>query len=506
MRLSSLSAVTLGALLFSACPTPIEVPDSGNDKFDAGNPPDRAGCSGGCAANQICDTATRTCRDGCGGCDAGTCVKVADGVFECVENSVTCNGNQCAPGQVACLGGSCACLSSLVGGSDTCAVADQWCVNKNCTNPGLLQQCNPENTEARCGTGAGCADLFRNTAVCMKDCTNQNQCDRGDICNGAIAQGGIGCAPIGLFGDGTCDQHIRVLDEDGGWTGEYERNDAGALKLTTVPASNTCLVRALQGSSFVITDPNGLGTGTCQHAVFKTWNYGNILFSTCRPPGTANEGEACMTDFGQGTVATQCNTGLVCVPTRGVTADGGAEEGICQRACNAQPPGYGQEQKPGCNANESCVNFMRLNDPDGTAVLGACMKSCDVFSADAGTCADVGSSPASCVPTPATGELVVSLDGKGVCMPRRATVAAVGEACGETDPFHGAACGNAQLCSNGGDINASAVCTELCDTSCYLADGGVSADCATRPNALCAGGKSCMRVNSTTGARVGFCK
>ena len=112
---------------------------------------------------------------------------------------------------------------------------------------------------------------------------------------------------------------------------------------------------------------------------------------------------------------------------------------------------------------------------------------------------------ASCVPTLATGELVVSLDGKGICMPQRASVAAPGATCSDTDPFHGAACGSAQLCSTGGDINATATCTQVCDTSCDLADGGVAASCATRPNALCTGGKTCHRVNSTTGARVGFC-
>lgn len=499
MRLSIMSAVTLGALLFTACPSPINTNDSGETEFDAGNPPDRDACSGGCAANQVCDTATRTCRDGCGGCDAGTCVKVSDGVFQCVANSVTCNGAQCDPGQVACLGGNCACLSSLVGGSDTCAVADKWCVNQSCAAPSLFQQCNPENDNARCGTGQGCADLFRNTAICMRDCANQNACDRGDVCNGDIASGGIGCAPIGLFGDGYCAQNIRDLDPDGGWDGGYKKDDAGAYLMTTVSPSDTCLVRALQGQSFVVTDPVGLGTGTCQHAVFRTWTYGNILIATCRPPGTANEGEACKTDFGQGTVATQCNTGLVCVPTRG------GDEGVCQRACNAQPPGYGQSQKPSCQADEACVNYMRLSDPDGTAVLGACMKSCDVFSADAGSCANVGTTTASCVPTLATGELVVSLDGKGICMPQRASVAAPGATCSDTDPFHGAACGSAQLCSNGGDINATATCTQVCDTSCDLADGGVAASCATRPNALCTGGKTCHRVNSTTGARVGFC-
>lgn len=501
MRLSTLSAVTLGALLFTACPTPINTNDSGETQFDAGNPPDQNACSGGCASNQLCDTATRTCRDACGGCDAGTCVKVADNQFECVANAVTCNGNQCAPGQVACLGGSCSCLSSLVGGGDTCEVNDQWCQNGVCANPQALQECKTDNPDARCPTGYVCTGgLIRNLSTCMKSCTSNNSCDRGEACFNLGSN--TACLALGLAADLPCTQNIKSVDDAGVWDGGWVRETladggVGGFKLLSVSPSSTCL---LFDASDVQTDPTGLGTGTCQHYTLRTWDLGNFLIPTCRPPGTANEGEACKTDFGTGTVATQCNTGLVCVPTRG------GDEGVCQRTCNANPPGYGKTQEPACNAGESCVNFLRLSDPDNTAVLGACMKSCDVFSADAGSCANVGTTPASCVPTAATGELAVSLDGKGVCMPQRASIAAVGQACSDTDAFHGAACASAQLCSNGGDINATATCTQVCDTNCDLADGGVAAGCAGRPNALCTGGKTCTRVNSTTGAHVGFCR
>jgi hypothetical protein len=133
------------------------------------------------------------------------------------------------------------------------------------------------------------------------------------------------------------------------------------------------------------------------------------------------------------------------------------------------------------------------------------MKKCNVFDGAKNTCAAVGTSAASCVPTEASGEIVVSNTGDGICIPQRSTIAAAGEECAETDSFRGAACSGAQICTSlSADENAR--CTEVCDLDCNPADGGTGPTrCATQPNARCAGGKSCRRVTSTSGARVGFC-
>lgn len=486
MRLSRLSVVFSAALTlaFTACPPPITVPDASVDVVDSGNPPARDACSGGCSANQVCDTANRICVDACGGCDAGVCVKVSEGVFQCRANAVTCNGVVCEPGQVACIAGECSCLSSLSGALDTCQAAGKWCSGKVCANPRALQECDPLNFDVTCPTGYACQQVFSSIAMCTKNCTDNNSCDRGESCSG------VGCLPNGLFGDMECEQNAP--DGDGGFSNTR----------LTVPVANTCLLKAsdpMTGNVFV-TDPVGSGTGNCTYAIFQFWDDGVYPFATCRPPGGALEGQTCKREFTSTTAATQCATGLECVATRG------GDEGVCLRMCNAQPEAFGFEPTPACNTGESCVNTWRYTDPNSNSVLGVCMKNCDVFSADAGTCANVGTTPTSCVPTQASGEIPLSLDGTGVCIPQRAQIAGPGETCGETDPFRGAACGNAQVCTSlNADVAAS--CTPVCDTSCNPpSDGGVApAACATRPNATCAGGKTCKRVTSTTGARVGFC-
>lgn len=89
MSLRSLSVVSISALalVLTACPIK-PTPDANNVDLDGGNPPPRDACSGGCSTNQVCDTARRTCVDACGGCDAGTCVKVSEGVFQCRTQAV----------------------------------------------------------------------------------------------------------------------------------------------------------------------------------------------------------------------------------------------------------------------------------------------------------------------------------------------------------------------------------------------------------------------------------
>ncbi len=481
-RLSVVFAASL-AIAFTACTPPIPVPDANDVTFDGGNPPPREGCSGGCAGNQVCDVERRTCVDACGGCDAGVCVQTSPGVYQCRESAVTCNGVQCEPGQVACIGGECSCLSSLSGALDTCQAVGKWCSGKTCANPRSLQECDPQNTNARCPTGFTCQGVFSNINLCTKDCQDNNACERGEACSG------VGCLPSGLFADMDCEQN--VADGDGGFT-------SGRL---TVTVGNTCLLKASdpQTGNVFVTDPVGKGTGSCGYAIFQFWNDGVYPFTTCRPPGTATEGQACRTTFAETAVATQCATGLQCIGTKG------GDEGVCLRMCNAQPPAFGFPPQPECLADEACVNTLRYTDPNSNAVLGACMKKCDVFGTDGGSCGTVGTTATSCVPTQPSGELAVSLDGTGICIPQRAQVAAPGAACGETDSFRGAACASAQICTSL-SADAPASCTPVCDVTCNPTDGGTGPTaCDTRPNARCTDGKTCRRVTSTTGARVGFC-
>jgi hypothetical protein len=264
-----------------------------------------------------------------------------------------------------------------------------------------------------------------------------------------------------------------------------------------VPVSNTCL---LKDGSGVITDVPGKGTGNCTYAVFKFWNEGFYPFDTCRPPGQATEGQPCKLDWAAGAVATQCATGLECTMT------GGNDTGVCLRMCNANPPAPGKTPQPSCGTGESCVNIYRYTDPANNAVVGVCMKTCEVFSPTLSTCAPVGGAPTSCVPTEASGEGVVSLKGEGVCIPQQASITQQPYmACAETNAFRGAACNSAQLCAAmSADVNAT--CTPVCDLDCNPADGGTGPTrCATEPNARCPGGKACKRVTSTTGSIVGFC-
>lgn len=487
MSLRNLRVVSIAALslFLTACPTPNPTPDGNNVGLDASNPPPRDACSGGCAMNQICNTETRTCVDACGGCDGGTCVKVSEGVFQCRSQAVECNNTLCEPGQVACLGGECSCLSSLSGALDTCQAANKWCNGRVCANPRSLQQCRQGDLSSPCPTGFTCQPVFgEDLAVCTRTCMDNNACQRGEFCSG------VGCLPSGLFADQECNQTKPAAD------GGFELDDAGQPLRLTVTVGNTCLLKDADGN---ITEANGKGTGNCTYAVFQFWADGVYPFDTCRPPGNATEGQPCRDDYATGSVATQCATGLQCTKTRG------GDDGICLRMCNAQPPALGFPPQPECQMGEACVNTLRYTDPNSNAVLGVCMKKCNVFDPMRSTCANVGTNATSCVPTEASGELVVSNNGEGICIPQRPTIAATGATCAETDSFRGAACGTAELCTSL-EADEAATCTGVCDVECNPADGGTGpARCATEPNARCTGGKTCRRVTSTTGARVGFC-
>jgi hypothetical protein len=491
-RILAVAAVTV---LTMACP-PAPRPDGGmgggTAQLDGSNPTPIDACSGGCGANQICDTATRTCRDACGGCDAGVCVKVMQGVFQCRPLAVTCNNNLCEPGQVACIGGNCSCLSSATAGQDSCGSVGKWCNGTSCAPPKRLEECRIGDMDAPCPTGFTCKTVFSSIGpMCTKNCMGNNECDRGELCSS------VGCLPQGLFGDQECNQYVTLPD------GGFKKTDAGITRLT-LPASNTCLLKDengdIVGDSTGAPGGTGKGVGNCTYAIARFHEFGVLPLETCQPPGTATLGQTCKNDRSAGTIATQCSTGLECAY---VTSN---NEGKCLKMCNANPPRLGFNSKPECSVDESCVNLYRYTDPSNNSVLGVCMKSCDVFNPMKNTCAPLGASPTSCVPTSADGELIVTPNGAGVCVPQQQTVKQPGETCETTDPFKGAACGNAQLCASA-SADALATCTPVCDITCNPpTDGGVPPTrCATQPSAQCAGGKACKRVTSTSGARVGFC-
>ncbi len=487
LRISAVLASVL-ALVLCACPPAKPVTDGGEDpKLDGGNPNLEDKCSGGCSANQRCDTAKRICVDACapegqtvGGCDAGVCIKdPITMAFSCVNVVTTCVGNACEAGQIACIAGQCACLSTNKAAADSCAPNSKWCVDGNCVPPKRFQQCKPGGTP--CPTGHLCSPVFsRKTpgtceagetpCICTKECASPNDCDRGEGCSTD------GCLPASLFRDQECGQ--QVMQPDGGLT-----------KLT-VPVGNKCLIKDGMGQP-----TEAVPTGNCSYAFLGFYDDPHYSVANCRPPGPATLGQACKQDFSLGAIATTCSTGLECALTRG------GDQGVCVKACNAAPTYPGFSPQPACGSDEACANLYRLEDSN--AVLGGCMKKCNVFDPTKNVCANVGASVASCVPTTADGKFVVSVDGSGVCIPQRVPIVAEGMPCVEQDSFKGATCGSSQVCAS---LSVSAVptCYATCDTSCN--DAVPPARCATEPNARCQGGKKCNQVTSTTGAILGFCK
>jgi hypothetical protein len=187
-------------------------------------------------------------------------VKVSEGLFQCREQAVTCSGNLCESGQVACLGGACACLSSLSGALDTCQTAGKWCNGRVCASPKSLQQCKPGDSTAACPTGFKCEPVFGDDLnICTRTCMDTNQCERGEFCSM------VGCLPSGLFSDQECNQTKFAAD------GGFERDDGGTPLRITVPVSNTCLLKDADGNP---TEAPGKGTGNCTYAVFQFWSDG----------------------------------------------------------------------------------------------------------------------------------------------------------------------------------------------------------------------------------------
>ncbi|MBL9038312.1 MAG: hypothetical protein JNG84_07360 [Archangium sp.] len=501
MRVFRVLTVATWALLSMGCPKTEPTNDGGEIDFDAGNPPARDACSGGCADNQFCDTARRTCVSGCtGGCDAGVCTRVGPDTFRCVITPVTtCGPTPCEPGQVACLSGQCTCLASAQGAGDTCVAQGQWCENRICRNPKRLEECQIGGPA--CPAGHACTDVFGDLPICTKSCQSNQECDRGELCSGS------GCLASALFTNQECAQNVltdggfEIVLTDGGTRALPDGGSEavlldGGLRRITVPAGNTCLLKDQSGN---ITDPPGVGTGNCGYARFKFADEGLFLFSTCRPPGTALEGQPCREDYSQGAIGTQCSTGLQCALTSG------GQDGVCLRMCNANPPKFGIFPKPACGADEACVNTSRYTDPNDNSVLGVCMKNCNVFDAATATCANVGVTPTSCVPATPDGEFLVSARGAGICVPQQTLIASAQQPCNETDPFRGAACASGQVCTSLNPDDPS-TCVTLCDTTCNPTDSSTApARCATQPNARCTTG-TCRRASSTTGSTVGFCR
>lgn len=474
---------TLAVVLLAGCPNPVPTPDGGEDSGINVDPKDA--CSGGCAVNQVCDTAARICRDACGGCDGGICQKTGT-TFECITPAVTCNGTTCGAGEIACLGGVCSCLGPARGTFDSCfgnvltPGGGSLCSGGTaCLAPKKFQQCKVDGEP--CAAGLSCNPVFGDTqAVCTKTCVNDTACDRGEICSGD------GCLPSGLFNGLEC-----AIQVDGGFT------DAGVaiLLAQTQTVGSRCQQKTGMGA-FNETEP----TGTCVYSFFYFADQGPYPFTTCRPPGGVIENGECQTDaMGLTQQALACSTALECAGFRG------ANKGLCLKTCNALSPSmtYPSPQ-PACGATEACVNLYRREDigHDG-ALLGVCTKKCNVFDTMSNQCPMYGAVPSVCVPTNPDGRVIVSTDGSGVCVPQRETIAQLGAPCADSDPFKGATCGAGQVCAPGSATSA-AVCTQVCDTSCAVANP--PARCASEPNANCPSGKTCKTVTATTGARVGYCQ
>lgn len=480
------SLFVVAVVALTACPPPVPTPDGGDDGGGI-NPNPMDACSGGCAVNQICDTANRVCKDGCAGaCDGGTiCQRTAPmaSTFQCAPIVTTCGATMCGEGQVACLAGVCSCLGPARGAFDSCYGDDRF--------PGGGSVCQEDGT---CGAptryhdcksdGTPCANGLKCVGICAKGCMQSSECFRGEYCDTQYQV----CLPNGFRYNCEIQIDAGVVDDAG----------MHVLSFQTVTVGSKCLVEV----GNVPTDPPDMPSGTCTYAFFYPANGDPSAFGSCRPPGDVPENGLCKSDQAITARATQCSTALECALMRG------GQNGICLRTCNALPPSvtYPSPQ-PSCPMTESCVNLYRREDVghDG-ALLGVCAKKCDIFDATQSQCPNYGTIPAVCVPTNADGRVVVSSDGSGICLPRRETIAALDAPCDETDPFKGAACGTGQVCPPAG-VNVAPICTQVCDTGCSPRDGGSMAPrCATEVNALCPQGKTCRTVTTTTGARMGFCQ
>ncbi|MBX7116716.1 MAG: hypothetical protein K1X64_20490 [Myxococcaceae bacterium] len=494
-RISTAFFACAASFLLLGCPAPSQKDGGTDEEFD-GSVKTGEGCTGGCPANKVCDAAKRVCVDPCGAClEGGICQKDSMGAWACVKPQTSCNGTTCGEGEIACVEGQCSCLGPSRASEDSCAAFGKVCNAGKCQNPKRFEVCDPAKIDVSpCPQNHTCHTVFGkegeegSVAFCTPNCNAMSmtqECDFGTLCSD------IGCLPQAFFQNGDCGIQVTVPLADGGVT---LLPDGGILlRENLVAASNVCQLKD-NGGVFTEATP----TGNCTYTFFRLKEEERYKVASCRRPGTATEGQRCKNDYRPTALATQCGTGLDCFINKG-------DEGVCLRMCNAIQPLSGPLPPPVCGADETCVNVFRVEDSSANAVEGMCMKKCNVFDAAKNTCADVGASAASCVPTPADGHAVITNDGTGACIPRQATIAALGAQCASTDPFTGAVCGNAQVCVSSG-VSDKPVCAESCDVECNPSDAGVPSRCATQPHARCSGGKICTSLSAPFNARLGLCR
>ncbi len=454
------------ALWLAACPNASSGVDAG--AVVAENPSPKLSCSGGCGENQVCDVVSKQCVDACGGCTGGSqCVKVSAGVFECRPTQVSCSGVQCAPGLSSCVDASCTCTGGPQPGRDSCAVVGKWCSHGGCQPGDKGQQCWPGSNA--CRTNLNCTAVFGETlSFCLTPCLKTDDCEFGEICYDALAR----CIPEALIVDQACSQ--MIVQADGGAL----RTDAGELELKSARLSETCLIKNEAG---VVIDDAGVpgGSGNCTNRFMHFWQEGLVPLETCRPPGLALENQPCKGDRSRASLATLCATGLECAPVLG------SNDGICLRLCNAAQV---NGSDPRCAINEVCVNVYRLETVGQSAQVGVCAQTCSVFNESDAGCAPIGSLATSCLPTAPNGEVNLTADGTGLCLPQHASAGAQGTPCRETDLLRGSACQAGLVCAST-DSTVSAQCSLPCDV-----------------RAGCPSGMACHSVSSTEGARLGLCR
>ncbi len=503
-------AALCGALLLvlTACPDdPTPQPDGGD--LDAGIIPPPGGCTGGCGPHQICDEELRRCVSACQP-DCGPdeiCVEQG-GAHVCEQKVTSCGGNTCGEGQAACVGDACTCLTFEEVAVDTCFAQGRLCsqpfnpvtlTGGSCEAPRVHQACNLDCTgpECACENGGECYDLV-GIPTCWRRCSDDiggPTCHPEEIC-AALTQTRSVCFPKSVF-TVTGTPPAGVLRPPGRqcYVPASVLPDGGVVDWDRTAASDPCVIT--NSSNDIIEADVANPTGTCSWLILQGPS-GREVLTYCRNPGSIPEGGACPAGAFPSSIANSCAAGLECVP------QGRDGQGVCAQICNARPTASGGPGSPGCDEGEACVNVHRMDDP--AKVPGACMQTCDVFSTthsaqDNYGCADLGGVATACVPTGPLGNLRVTPNGEGLCLPRMPTVASVGQPCAETDAFRGAACDSGLVCLQ---VDGASIptCQQPCDLEC--ASATPPARCATQANATCSGTQTCTAVG-TASARLGFC-
>jgi hypothetical protein len=480
-------AALLTALLFTAgCPSNNGGPDGGEPDPDSGVV---GTCTGGCGPTQVCNATTRQCEDACGGCDGGTCVKIADNDFRCQAAVTLCGGKTCGPGQNACVNNVCSCSPGSRGAADSCAAEGKVCRSSynlatnsggTCEQPRRYEACKATNCPSgRCGvcpTGLNCQNVFSGfDTICLKPCSTNTDCLNGELC-GSFQEFPF-CLPASIFWPIPCERDLP----DGG------RLEDGGRKFEEVGTASSCLVLNSDG---VPSEASPTGNCTLE---FLRGSERTIPLPSCRAPGAVVDGAACKRDFTAAS-ADQCGTGLECFEQEPGVG------GKCHPLCNAALVPGGVAVEPACGSGKACANIHYQESR--SSAPGVCLDRCNVYGFN--TLPSSCGSGAACVPVDPAGTRWPTPDGTGLCISHRADVRTVGQPCSTSEPFKGAACQNGQLCAAVG--SPVPTCQQLCDVTCHPTDGGtVPGRCAAQPSGRCPSGKSCSRATSTTGAVIGFC-